>query len=426
VAFGWDNAQSLLGLVVIVLFCWIFSEARGRFPWRLVIGASLLQAAIVAVLFGFPGSQVVLAAFSRSVDVLTAASQEGTAFVFGFLAGKDAQPYQVTDKGGLFIFAFQVLPQILVVSAISAVLWHWGVLRFLVRVFGFLFEKSMGLKGAEALSVALNVFLGNIETPMVIRGWLYKLSRAELFVLMVVGMSSVAGSVLAAYALILKPSVPDAAGHVLAASVLSAPAGVALARIMVPERPDKTEALENQPELRYDGAVDAIVKGVANGLVVAGNVAAILIVCVALVALIDAMLGGFGPVMGAPLSLDRIFGLLLTPLAWLMGAPWSEAPEAARLLGVKLTRTEFTAYLQLGAPGGDGLSVRTRILLTYALCGFANFVTVGTTALGLTVLVEERRAEILGLVWKALLAGFLANVMSGAIVGILPLALINR
>jgi CNT family concentrative nucleoside transporter len=195
---------------------------------------------------------------------------------------------------------------------------------------------------------------------------------------------------------------------------------------MVPERPDAVQAFEEQPELKYDGALDAVVKGVANGLTVVLNVGAILIVCVALVALIDSMLGLFGPVYGSPLSLDRIFGAILTPLAWLMGAPWHEAPEAARLLSVKLTRTEFTAYLQLGAHGGDGLSVRTRILLTYALCGFANFVTVGTTALGLTVLAEDRRPEILSLVWKALFAAFLANVMSGAIVGILPLALINR
>jgi CNT family concentrative nucleoside transporter len=425
VTWGWQNAQSLLGLVVIILVAWLLSESKRRFPWRLVIGASVLQALIVIALFALPGSRVVLQSFSDAVDVLTNASQQGTAFVFGFLAGGDAQPYPVTDKGPLFIFAFQVLPQILVVSAISAVLWHWGVLRWLVKLFGFLFEKSMGLKGPEALSVALNVFLGNIETPMVVRGWLYKLTRAELFVLMVVGMSSVAGSVMAAYALILKSSVPNAAGHVLAASVLSAPAGVALARIMVPERPDQPQQQEEQPELQYDGALDAVVKGVANGLIVAQNVAAVLIVCVALVALIDAILGAFGPVWGAPISLDRIFGTLMTPLAWLMGASWHDAPEAARLLSVKLTRTEFTAYLQLGKPGGDGLDVRTRILLTYSLCGFANFVTVGTTALGLTVLAPERKDEILSLVWKSLLAAFLANVMSGAIVGMLPMSMIQ-
>jgi concentrative nucleoside transporter, CNT family len=422
---GWGNAQSLLGLIVIVAVCWSFSESRGRFPWRLVIGASVLQGLIVLALFGIPGSKAALDGFSRAVDGLTSASQAGTAFVFGYLAG-GAQPYAVTNQGGLFIFAFQVLPLILVVSAISAVLWHWGVLRLLVRLFGLLFEKSMGLKGAEALSVALNIFLGNIETPMVIRGWLYKLSRAELFLLMVVGMSSVAGSVMAAYALILKSTVPDAAGHVLAASVLSAPAGVALARILVPERPDKVEELEAAPELKYDGTLDAVVKGVGDGLNVALNVGAILIVCVALVALIDSLLGALGPVFGSPLSLDRIFGTALTPLAWLMGAPWSESGEAARLLGVKLTRTEFTSYLQLATGDGDGLSVRTRILLTYALCGFSNFATVGTTALGLTVLAPDRRNEILGLVWKALAAAFLANVMSGAIVGTLPLELISR
>jgi CNT family concentrative nucleoside transporter len=367
---------------------------------------------------------VALDAFSRAVDGLTSASTAGTQFVFGYLAG-GPQPYPVGDGGAPFIFAFQVLPLILVVSAISSLLWHFGVLKLLVRLFGLVFEKSMGLKGPEALSVALNVFLGNIETPLVIRAWLNKLSRAELFLMMVVGLCSVAGSVMAAYALILRPVVPDAAGHVLAASVLSAPAGVALARILVPERADATSDLEDQPELVYDGWLDAVVKGVTDGLTVALNVGAILLVCVALVALVDQMLNLFPNVAGAPITLDRMFGLLLTPLAWLMGAPWSEAPEAARLFGVKLTRTEFVSYLQL-AQGNDGLSERTRILMTYALCGFSNFATVGTTALGVTVLVPERRAEVLGLVWKALFAAFLANVMSGAVVGTLPLALISR
>lgn len=421
---GWDNAQSLFGLIVIVAVCWAVSEARGRFPWRLVIGASLLQAGIVLALFGIPGAHVALDAFSRAVDGLTTASAAGAQFVFGYLAG-GPQPYAVSNGGQLFIFAFQVLPLILVVSAISALLWHFGILKWLVKAFGFVFEKSMGLKGAEALSVALNVFLGNIETPLVIRGWLNKLSRAELFLMMVVGLSSVAGSVMAAYALILKPVVPDAAGHILAASVLSAPAGVALARILVPETPGASQDLEDQPEMKYDGWLDAVVKGVSDGLTIALNVGAILLVCVALVALVDQSLGLFGSVGGSPLSLDRIFGFLLTPLAWLMGAPWHEAPEAARLLGVKLTRTEFVSYLQL-AQGNDGLSVRTRILLTYALCGFSNFATVGTTALGVTVLVPERRGEVLGLVWKALFAAFLANVMSGAIVGVLPMSLISR
>ncbi|HET9160135.1 MAG TPA: nucleoside transporter C-terminal domain-containing protein [Caulobacteraceae bacterium] len=422
--FGWENAQSLLGLIVIVLVCWALSEARGRFPWRLVIGATVLQAAIVMALFGLPGAHAALDGFSRAVDGLTSASAAGTQFVFGYLAG-GPQPYPVSNAGAQFIFAFQVLPLILVVSAISAVLWHFGVLTMLVRVFGLLFEKSMGLRGAEALSVALNVFLGNIETPLVIKAWLNRLTRAELFLMMVVGLSSVAGSVMAAYALILKPVVPDAAGHVLAASVLSAPAGVALARIMIPETADAPGTLDEQPQMKYDGWLDAVVKGVSDGLNVALNVGAVLLVCVALVALIDQILNLFPTVAGAPITLDRIFGLILTPLAWLMGAPWREAPEAARLLGIKLTRTEFVSFLQLGQ-GNDGLSVRTRILLTYALCGFANFATVGTTALGVSVLVPERRNEVLGLVWKALFAAFLANVMSGAVVGTLPMALISR
>lgn len=426
--FSWLNAQSLLGLVVLTGLCWLMSEDRKRFPVRLVIGAVILQAAIVLLLFAAPGSRYVLNAFTGAVDGLTAAAGQGTAFVFGYLAGGD-QPYPVSDSGLLFVFAFQVLPLILVVSSISAVLWHWGVLKWVARGFGFIFERTMGLSGASAFAVALNIFLGQVETPLVIRGWLSRLTRAELFLLMTVGLATVAGSTMAAYALILKPVLPDAAGHILAASILSAPAGVAFARIMVPEKPEDVAAataLEKHPELKFDSTMDALSRGVADGLVVVLNVAAVLLVFVALVALIDLMLGPIGHLFGFELSTDRILGVVFAPLAWLTGVDAREALEGGRLLGVKLTRTEFAAFLDLGAIAPDGMSERTRMLMTYALCGFANFGSVGTTVLGLSVLVPERRAEVLSLIWKALAAGFLATLMCAAIVGALPTGLIGR
>lgn len=415
------NAQSLLGLVAVVGACWLVSEDRRRFPWKLTLGAIGVQAALVLLLFAAPGAGAVLEAATRAVDALAAATREGSQFVFGYLAGGE-QPYVVQNRPALFVFAFEVLPLILVISALSALLWHWKVLRWITRGFGFLFQKSLGLGGASALAVAANIFLGMIESPIVIRAYLDKLSRSELFLMMVVGLATVAGSTMVAYATLLAPTLTNAAGHVLVASIISAPAGVALARIIVPERPGQGGAYADYGSaLRYDSAVDAIVKGTADGLMVVLNISAVLIVFVALVALANLILGGL-LVFGEPLTVQRLLGWIFAPLAWLTGVPWSEAGEGGRLLGVKLTLTEFVAFIELGRTPVEAISERTRMLMTYALCGFANIGSVGITVTGLSVLMPERRAEVLEIVWKALFAGFLATLMTASVVGAMPAA----
>ena len=413
------NLQSLLGLVVIVGACWGLSENRRAFPWRLTLGAIAVQALLVLGLFALPGSQSVLAAITGAVDGIALATTEGTKFVFGYLAGGD-QPYQVTNAGGLFTFAFNVLPLILVISALSALLWHWKLLKWLTHGFGFLFQKTMGLGGASALAVAANIFLGMIESPIVIRAYLDKLTRSEIFLMMVVGLGTVAGSTMVAYASILSGVLPNAAGHVLVASIVSAPAGVLLARIIIPEKPGEGGATaEYDSALKYDSAVDAIVKGTADGLMVVLNISAVLIVFVALVALVNLMLGGFW-LFGDQVTVERLLGWAFMPLAWLIGVDWSEAGRAGGLLGVKLTLTEFVAFIQLGAVPVEDMSERTRMLMTYALCGFANIGSVGITVTGLSVLIPERREEVLGMVWKALFAGFLTTLMTAAVVGAMP------
>ena len=413
------NLQSLLGLVVIVAACWALSENRRAFPWRLTLGAIGVQAALVLALFAIPGSQNVLAAVTGAVDGLALATAEGTRFVFGFLAGGD-QPYAVTNPGGLFTFAFNVLPLILVISALSALLWHWKVLKWLTHGFGFLFQKTMGLGGASALAVAANIFLGMIESPIVIRAYLDKLTRSEIFLMMVVGLATVAGSTMVAYASILSAVLPNAAGHVLVASIVSAPAGVLLARIIIPEKPGEGgQVADYGSALKYDSAIDAIVKGTADGLMVVLNISAVLIVFVALVALVNVMLGGFW-LFGDHITVERLLGWIFMPLAWLIGVDWSEAGRAGWLLGVKLTLTEFVAFIRLGEVPAAEMSERTRMLLTYALCGFANIGSVGITVTGLSVLIPERREEVLGMVWKALFAGFLATLMTAAVVGAMP------
>ncbi len=419
------NLQSLFGLVVIVAVCWAISENRRAFPWKLAIGAVLVQAGLVLVLFGVPGSHLVLESVTNAIDGLAKATAEGTQFVFGYLGG-GSQPYAIADQNVLFVFAFNVLPLILVISALSALLWHWKILKWLIRGFGFLFQRTMGLGGASALAVAANIFLGTIESPIVIKAYLDKLSRSEIFLMMTVGLATVAGSTMVAYATILAHVLPNAAGHVLVASIVSAPAGVLLARVIVPEtNKEAVQQISYDSALKYDSAIDAISKGTSDGLMVVLNISAVLIVFVALVALVNVMLSGF-VVFGEPLTVERILGVLFTPLAWLAGVDAKEAGQAGKLLGVKLTLTEFKAFIELGKiPLGD-MSERTRMLMTYALCGFANIGSVGITVTGLSVLMPDRREEVLSLIWKALFAGFLATLMSAAVVGALPAAVFRQ
>ena len=418
--FRLENAQSLVGLALTLLICWAVSENRRRFPWRLAIGALVLQVVLIAALFGVPALQGVVLGISGVVDGLAAGTAKGTQFVFGYLGGGPS-PYPVENPNAGFVFAFQVLPLILVISALSALLWHWKVLKWIIKGFGFLFEKILGMGGASATATAANIFVGMVETPIIIRAYLDKLTRSELFLMMVVGLATVAGSTMVAYALVLKASLPNAAAHVLVASVVSAPAGVLLARIIVPEKKGEGGVnVDYTSLLRYESSIDAITKGVADGLMVVLNISAILIVFVALVAIGNEILGLLPPIDGEKVSVERILGIVFAPLAWSLGIDWNEAGKAGYLLGVKLMLTEFIGFIQLGAIPAGEMSERTRMIMTYALCGFANVGSVGITVSGLGVLMPERRAEVIGMVWKALLGGFLATCMTAAVVGAMP------
>lgn len=420
--YDWENARAILGLALIILACWGLSEDKRRFPWLLTLGALALQAGIVALFFATPWAAIATQAANGAMEGLTHSTQAGTRFVFGYLAG-GAQPFAVEQPQGLFVFAFQVLPIILVVSTLSALLWHVGILGALIRVFGVVFQRTLGLGGASALAVSANIFLGMVEAPLVIRGYLDRLTRSELFLLMTVGLSTVAGSTMAAYAALLGPTLPGAAGHVLAASIMTAPAGVLLARVMIPEAKGMGGAgATYDSQLRYDGVMDALLKGVSDGLAIALNVGATLLVLVALVALADAGLGAAPDVLGAPLSVGRLLGWLFWPVAWAMGITQADLSIAARLLGTKMALTEFAAYLDLAAIPVQEIAPRTRVILTYGLCGFANLGSVGIMAAGLVTLLPHRRAEVLELCWKSLLPGFLASCLTGAVVAALPRA----
>ena len=426
--FQTGNFQSAFGVLAIVGCCWLISERRRLFPWKLAVGAIAAQALLVALLFGLPAARFGLAQAGVAVDGLASSTQTGVKFVFGFLAGADQQPYPVTNAGGLFVFAFRVLPVILVICALSALLWHWRVLRWLIRGFGFVFEKTMGLRGAPALAAAATIFMGQVEGPIFIRAYLAILSRSELFLLLTVGMSCVSGSTVVAYAAILKGVLPGAAAHVLTASLISAPAGVLLARVLVPRLPGDEPPLpvDIARAKTYESSIDALIRGTTDGLQIVLAVGATLIVFVALIAMVDGLLTRGPNLMGAPLSVERVLGLAFSPLAWAIGVPWKEAPTAGSLLGVKLALTEFSAFADLAKLPPGAISDRTRVIMTYALCGFANIASVGINVAGFNVLVPERRVEVMGMVWKAMLGGFLATCMTAAVVGAMPSALYPR
>lgn len=425
---GLDNARAVLGALLIVGLCWLLSENRKVFPWRLALGAMAVQALLVILLFVVPASQGFLNGVNAGVDGLAKATAEGTKFVFGYLGG-GAPPYLPADASAPppFVFAFQVLPLILVISALSALLWHWKILQWVTRGFGFLFEKSMGLGGASALATASNIFMGMVESPIVIKGYLDKLTRSELFMMMVVGLATVAGSTMIAYASILSATLPNAAGHVLVASIITAPAGILLARVMIPEQVGAfKEGVDYGSALKYESSMDAITKGVQDGMMVLVNVAAFLLVFVSFVWIANGVLSAFGDVAGSPLTLQRIFGFLFSPLAWIIGIPAGEIQAAGGLFGAKLFLTEFVAFIELGALPSEAMSERSRMIMTYALCGFANVGSVGIMTGGMTVLMPERRGEILGLAWKALTPGFLATCLSATIVAALPMGVFVR
>ena len=418
--YGMENVQSLAGIVVIILLCWGLSENRRKFPIRLTIGAIAIQVVLILALFAIPQSHVLLGGVANGMSALSDATDQGMQFVFGYMGGGD-QPYQVTNSGALFVFALKVLPLILVISALSALLWHIGVLKIIIRGLGYIFEKTIGLGGATSLGVASGIFVGNVESMIIIKGYLDKLTRSELFVLVVIGMANVSGSTMVAYVLILQNVLPDAAGHILAAAVVSAPAGVLLARIVVPDLINhKVDKLDYGSELKYDSAIDAVSKGTVDGMTVAMNIAAILVVMVALAALANAILTVIPPIGGQPVTVERILGVIFTPLAWLIGVPWNEAAKGGKILGIKMILTEFVAFLKLAAIPLAEMTPRTRILLTYATCGFANIGSVGITVAGFGALMPDRRTEIISLIWKGLAAAFLATCLSAAIVGALP------
>ena len=418
------QVQSLIGLAVIPLLAWALSEnRRAREPTRLVrivLAGLALQLAIAAVMLNVAFVRVAFDWAAGLVASLQAATNAGMRLVFGYLAGGTA-PFEVVRPETSFILAFHALPLILLISALSRLLYHWGVLQVVVRGAGWVLQRSLGVSGPVGTSAAANIFVGMVEAPLLIRPYLANMSRGGLFATMTVGMAGVAGTVLALYATVIGAVVPGAAGHLIVASVISVPAALMLSELMVPDHVVGAQAAGDTDIVIEDpprSSMDAIAQGTREGIDLLVNVTAMLIVVVALVALANQMLGFPTTPLGAKLTFEQILGWLFAPLAWLIGIPWAECTAAGALLGVKTVLNEFVAYLQLAGTGQAVFSDRSRLILTYALCGFANFGSLGIMIGGMAAMVPQRRAEIASLGARTLVSGTLATLMTAAVVGV--------
>jgi concentrative nucleoside transporter, CNT family len=409
--------QGVLGIIVFLTIAWIISEKRARVKFPTILTGVAVQFAIAGILLYVPFFKRFFVVLNNVVLVLDSATRAGTSFVFGYLGG-GPPPFMLQDPGANFILAFQSLPLVLVIGALSSVLFYWRILPYVVRAFSFALQKSLNIGGALGLGASATIFLGMVEAPLVIKPYLKSMTRSELFSMMTVGMACIAGTVMILYATVLNGVIPDPLGHILVASFIHVAAAITIARMMVPETAEET-AGRLMPQRGATSSMDAIVKGTSDGLVLLLNITAMLLVMVALVQLVNVLIGFLPYVAGQPLTLQRLLGFVMSPVVWLFGIPWSQAQTAGSLMGTKTILNEFLAFLDMAKLPQGALDDRSRLIMTYALTSFANFGSLGILIGGLGSLAPERRDEVVSLGLSAIVAGTLATCMTGAVVGIL-------
>jgi CNT family concentrative nucleoside transporter len=410
--------RPLLGIAAILAFSWVISEDRWRVAWRLVVAGVALQAALAVLFLKFPPVAAAFLLLTHAVEAIQRATDAGTGFVFGYLGGGEL-PFAETKPGAAYILAFRALPMVLVVSALATLLFYWGVLQRVVQAVAWVLRRSVGVGGPLGLGAAVHIFVGHIEAPLLIRPYLARLERGELFALMSCGMAGIAGTVMVLYASLIGPVIPGALGHILAAAVISTPAALAIAALMVPFRPDPSAGARLVLDDPPVSSMDAVAKGTRDGVVFLLHIIAMLIVTIALVSLVNGILGALPEIGGDRISLQRLFGYAFRPVMWLIGVPGSDTEAAAALMATKTVLNEFVAYADLAKLPPEALSPHARLIMTYTLCGFANFGSLGILIGGMGAMVPERRPEIVELGLRSILSGTLATCMSGAIVGML-------
>ncbi|MDB5601250.1 MAG: nupX [Xanthobacteraceae bacterium] len=411
--------QSAFGVLALIAIAFAFSEQRRAVSWRHAAIGLLVTFLVAVLLLKVPPVRAAFGAVNGAVDAISAATRAGTSLVYGYLGG-GALPFEAKDPGATFVLAFQALPIVLIMSVLTTLLFYWRILPPVVRGFSFALQRTMGVGGAVGLSTAANIFVGMVEAPLFIKPYLARLSRGELFVVMTGGMAGIAGTVLVIYVTIVGPLIPDAAAHFVIASVIGAPAAILISRIMVPDSAGAhTEGELDDPEPVAASSMDAVVRGTMSGLELLLSITAMLIVFVALAHLANAILGLFPNVAGEPVTLQRALGIVMAPVCWLMGIPWSQAVTAGGLMGIKTVLNEFIAYVELAKLPADALDPRSRLIMLYALCGFANFGSLGIMIGGLATMCPERRDEVVSLGFKSIVSGTLATCLMGAMVGVL-------
>lgn len=409
--------QSIVGLFGLISIAWVLSENRRKVSWKGILVGLLIQFILVSLLLKVSAFRHVFEFLNRAVMVLEESTKAGTSFVFGYLGG-GSLPFAEKTLGSSFVLGLQALPIVLVVSALSSLLFYWRILPLVVKAFSWMLQKTMAIGGAVGLSAAANVFLGMVEAPLFVRPYLKEMTRSELFTTMSCGMAGVAGTVMVLYASILKTVIPDSLGHILIVSIITIPGAIMISQVMIPET-GKLTGGKIVPPQPATSSMDAITQGTTEGLKLWLNIISMLIVLVALVYLTNKILGCLPDWGGQPLTLQRLLGYVMAPVVWLIGIPWSEAQVAGSLMGTKTILNEFIAYIDLAQLPEGVLSPKSKLIMIYALCGFANLGSLGILIGGMGSMVPERRGEIVSLGMRSIISGTLATCMAGAIVGII-------
>lgn len=418
-----QNFQGLLGIAAILTIAWGLSEDRAARPgWRWIAGALLMQLVIAVVVTRVPFVWTLVGYANSAVAAIEKATLVGSSYMFGYTGGAPIPFLLRPGAEPPVIVAFQILPLIIVFSAISALLWHWGVLRAAVRGLSWALQRTLGVSGVVGLGAGATMFLGVVESPLVLRAWFGRMTRSDLFMVMVLIMATISGAILILYATTLSKTVPNAVGHMIVASLISLPAAILVARLMVPPGEAIKDVTPVEPELHYESSMDAVIRGTMDGVKLVLAVVGIIITVFALVNLVDQALALLPFVDGAALSLRRMLGWLLAPAMWAIGVPWDQAPAAGALMGTKAILNEYVAYLDLAAIPVGTLDPRSLVIVTYSLCGVANLASVGLIVSTIATLSPERRSEVAGLGMKSWLAGNMVSMMTGAMIGLVTWA----
>lgn len=409
--------QAFLGIMVFIALSWILSERPGLVRIRSIVGGLLTQGVLAFMILKISLIQQAFLMMAQGINALKLATLEGTKFVFGYLGGADL-PFTLKTGCSSFVFAFHALPMIIVISSISMLLFHWKVLPFIVRIFSWGLNKTLHVGGALGVCCAAKIFLGQTDAPLLVRPYLEKISKSELFTIMTAGMATTSATIMVLYGTILENVIANPVSHILTASIISIPAAITISRILVPH-----DGMDTTGEMvipyTFSGSMDAVSQGAMDGMKLFLNIIAVLIVALALVALVNSMLSLLPSMGSGPLKLQTIFGWLMAPVTWLMGIPWEEASIAGHLLGTKTVLNEVVAFISLADLPKEALSPTTNLIMTYALCGFANFSSIGIQIGGIGTMAPSRRPEIIQLGFRALIAGTIASCLSGTIVGLL-------